>query len=346
MTQTMCAVVKAKPSSGLELRNVPIPKVGPRDVLLRVKASSICGTDLHIYHWDPWAQARLQPPLVVGHETCGEVVEVGQDVTEVKAGDYVSAESHVVCGLCDMCRTGRGHLCRNTRILGIDRDGCFAEYVAIPVINAWLNPPDMPPEIASLQENFGNAVHTAFTADVRAKKVLVTGCGPVGLMTIAVARAIGARAVYATDISPYRLKLALKMGADAAFNSREGDVVQAIKDATEGEGVDVLLEMSGAPSALREGFQLLKPGGEAALLGLPGRPLEFDFDNLFIFKGLTVYGVIGRRLWETWYQARGLLRAKAVDLSPVVTHRFSLEDFEKAFELMTSGQCGKVILSP
>lgn len=346
MTQTMRAVVKAKPTAGLELREVAVPKIGTHDVLVRVRAASICGTDLHIYRWDPWAQARIKTPVVVGHEACGEIVEIGRDVTEVRVGDYISAESHVICGICDMCRTGRGHLCRNTRILGIDRDGCFAEYVVIPAINAWQNPPDMPPEIASLQENFGNAVHTAFTVDVRAKKVLVTGCGPVGLMTVAVAKAIGARAVYATDISPYRLKLASKMGADGTFNSRESDVVQAIRDVTEGEGVDVLLEMSGAPSALREGFQLLKPGGEAALLGLPGRPLEFDFDNLLIFKGLAVYGVIGRRLWETWYQARGLMRAKALDLSPVVTHRFPLEDFEKAFELMISGQCGKVILLP
>jgi threonine 3-dehydrogenase len=346
MADTMRAVVKAKPGVGFELRQVPLPKVGPHDVLVRVKAASICGTDLHIYRWDPWAAKRIQLPLVVGHEACGEIVEIGRDVTEVKVGDYISAESHVVCGVCDMCRTGRGHLCRNTRILGIDRDGCFAEYVAIPAINAWANPPEMPAEIASLQENFGNAVHTAFTADVRAKKVLVTGCGPVGLMTIAVAKAIGARAVYATDISPYRLKLARTMGADAAFNSREVDVVRAIQDATEGEGVDILLEMSGAPSALREGFQLLKPGGEAALLGLPGRPFEFDFDNLLIFKGLTVYGVIGRRMWETWYQARGLMRAAAVDLGLVATHRFSLQEFEKAFELMMSGQCGKVILLP
>ncbi len=346
MTETMRALVKAKAATGLELCRVPIPRIGPRDVLVKVKAASICGTDLHIYRWNPWAQQRLRLPRVIGHEACGEIVEVGCDVTEVKIGDYVSAESHVICGICDMCRTGRGHLCRNTSILGIDRDGCFAEYVAMPAINAWKNPPEMPVEIASLQENFGNAVHTAFTADVRAKKILVTGCGPVGLMTIAVAKAIGARAVYATDISPYRLELAKKMGADAVFNAHERDVVQAIREYTEGEGVDVLLEMSGASSALRQGFALLKPGGEAALLGLPGRPLEFDFDNLLIFKGLTVYGVIGRRLWETWYQARGLLRAKAVDLSPVITHRFPLEDFERAFQLMISGECGKVVLLP
>ena len=343
---TMRAVVKAEPGPGLTLQEVPVPTIGPRDVLVKVRAASICGTDLHIHRWDPWAQGRIRPPLVVGHEFCGEIVAVGRDVTEVSVGDYISAESHVICGICDMCRTGRGHLCRHTRILGVDRDGCFAEYVAIPAINAWPDPPDMPPEIASLQENFGNAVHTAFAADVRAKKVLVTGCGPVGLMAIAVAKAIGARAVYATDVSPYRLELAKKMGADAVFNARETDVVAALREATEGEEIDVLLEMSGAPSALREGFQLLKPGGEAALLGLHGQPIEFDFDNLIVFKGITVHGVIGRRLWETWYQARGLLRSGAVDLAPVVTHRFALEDYEKAFELMASGECGKVVLIP
>ena len=342
----MKGVVKDKAGPGLALKQVPVPEIGPKDVLIKVRAASICGTDLHIFHWDPWAKGRLRPPLVVGHEMCGEVVQLGRDVNEVKLGDLISAESHVVCGLCDMCRTGQGHLCRNTKILGVDRDGCFAEYVSIPAINAWVDPPDMPPEIASLQENFGNAVHTAFTADVRAKKVLVTGCGPVGLMTIAVAKAIGARSIYATDVSDYRLKLAVKMGADGAFNPLKTDVVQAVRDATEGEEVDILLEMSGAASAFNQGFALLKPGGKAALLGLPGKPMTFDFDNLLIFKGLTVYGVVGRRLWETWYQARGLLRSQAVDLGPVVTHRFPLDKYEEAFKLMESGECGKVVLIP
>ena len=343
---TMRAVVKAEPGPGLRLQEVPVPEPGPDEVLVKVKAASICGTDLHIWRWDPWAQGRLKPPLVIGHEVCGEVVATGSDVTDVEVGAYVSAESHVVCGVCDMCRTGKGHLCRNTQILGVDRDGGFAEYVSIPAINAWPNPPEMPPEIASLQENFGNAVHTAFAADVRAKKVLVTGCGPVGLMAIAVAKALGARAVYATDVQPYRLELARRMGADLALNAREVDVVRALREATEGEEVDVLLEMSGAPEALRQGLELVKPGGEVALLGLHGRPIQLDVDNLIVFKGLTVRGVIGRRLWETWYQARGLLRSGAVDLRPIVTHRFPLDEFERAFELMASGECGKVVLVP
>ena len=342
----MQAVVKAEPSAGLTMRHIPVPEIRSHDVLVNVKACSICGTDLHIHRWDPWAEGRLHPPLVVGHEACGEIAQVGRDVSAIKEGDFVSLESHVVCGTCDMCLTGRGHLCRNTSILGVDRDGVFADYVAVPAINAWPDPPGMPFEIASLQENFGNAVHTAFTVDLRAKKVLVTGCGPVGVMAIAVAKAIGARSVYATDISDYRLDLAQTMGADGVFNDREVNTRDAVMDATEGEGVDVLLEMSGAPSAIREGFQLLKPGGEAALLGLPGQAMEFDFDNLLIFKGIKVHGVIGRRLWETWFQARGLLRSGAVDLQPIVTHRFPLSEFDKAFELMESGDCGKVVLLP
>lgn len=342
----MRALVKDHPGPGLILRDRPVPSPRPDEVLIRVRAASICGTDLHIWHWDPWARQRLRPPVIVGHEVCGEIVEVGSAVTGIEIGTLVSLESHVVCGLCDMCRTGRGHLCRATQILGIDRDGGFAEYVAVPAINAWPDPPEMPVEVAALQENFGNAVHTAFSVDLRARKVLITGCGPVGLMAVAVAKAVGARAVYATDVSPYRLELARVMGVDASLNPTEVNVIEAVRDLTEGEGIDVLLEMSGAASALREGFQLLKPGGEAALLGLPGRPVEFDFDTLVIFKGVTVRGVVGRRLWETWYQARGLLRSGAVNLAPLITHRFPLERFEEAFALMISGQCGKVVLLP
>jgi threonine 3-dehydrogenase len=252
----------------------------------------------------------------------------------------------VVCNACAYCRAGQGHLCANTRLIGVDRDGGFAEYIALPAQNAWPNPPDLPVEIAVLQENFGNAVHTAFAVDLRAKKVLVTGCGPVGLMTIAVARAIGARAVYATDISAYRLEFARRMGADLALHAVDDPVVQALGDATDGEGVDALLEMSGAPEAIDQGFRLLKPGGEAALLGVAPRPFPFDWNHHLVFKAARVQGIYGRRLWQTWYQARGLIRSGAVDLSPMVTHRFGLEDFESAFTTMASGESGKVMLSP
>ncbi len=342
----MRAVMKTRPGPGLELAEVDVPQIGPRDVLIKVRAASICGTDLHIYNWDPWAQSRIKPPLIIGHEFCGDVVAVGEEVHNVKVGDYVSAESHIVCGTCAYCRTGRGHLCPNTQIIGVDRDGAWAEYVAIPAENAWPNPPTVPPHIATLEENFGNAVHTAFAVDLRAKKVLVTGCGPVGVMAIAVARAIGARAIYATDISDYRLDLARKMGADVTINARREDVVARVMELTEGEGVDAWLEMSGAPSAIEQGFQVLKPGGEVAMLGLPPEPMSFDLNNWVIFKGATIHGIIGRRLWETWFQMRGLLRSGAVNLETIVTHKFPLEEFEKALETMASGESGKVVLIP
>src|SRR5512143_2063927 len=240
----MKALVKPERAKGLTLTTKEVPPVGPNDVLIKVRATSICGTDLHIYNWDPWAAGRLRPPLIVGHEFCGDVVEVGSLVTTHKPGDFVSAESHIVCGVCDLCRTGNGHICRNTKIIGVDRDGCWADYVALPAKNAWVNPPDYPVDFAVLEENLGNAVHTAFAVDLRSMKVLVTGCGPVGLMTIAVAKAIGARAVYATDISPYRLDLARKVGADLACNPKTDDVPSLILAETRGEGVDVLIEMS------------------------------------------------------------------------------------------------------
>jgi threonine 3-dehydrogenase len=346
MPATMKAVVKATPGPGFVAAEVPIPTIGPDEVLVKVRAASICGTDLHVYQWDSWAQDRVHPPLVVGHEVCGEVVDRGAMVKSPAIGDFVSLESHVVCNTCSFCRTGQGHICLNTRLIGIDRDGAFAEYVAIPAQNAWPNPPDLPLEIAVLQENFGNAVHTAFAADLRSKKVLVTGCGPVGLMTIAVARAIGARAVYATDVSRYRIDFARRMGADLALHATEDPVIEAIRDATDGEGVDVLLEMSGAPSAIDQGFTLLKPGGEVAALGVSHGPIEFDWNHHLVFKAAHVIGISGRRLWQTWYQGRGLIRSGAVDLSPIVTHRFKMSEFDRAFQTMASGESGKVMLTP
>lgn len=342
----MRAAVKTKPGPGSELKEVPVPAIGLHDALVKVRATSICGTDLHIYRWDPWAQSRVRPPLVQGHEFCGEVVEVGANVTGVGVGDFVSAESHVTCGHCDLCRTGNGHICKETRILGVDRDGSFAEYVSVPMENLWPNAAGTPVEVAVLMENFGNAVHAAFAADVRSKKVLVTGCGPVACMAIAVLKAIGARSVLATDMSPYRAQLAKRMGADRVYLAGREDVVQAVKADTQGEGVDVLLEMSGSPSAITQGFTLLKPGGDAVAFGLPAKPIDFDISNLVIFKGITVRGVVGRRLWENWYQARGLLRTGAVDLRPIVSHSFSLDEVAKGFEVMASGESGKVVFYP
>lgn len=346
MASTMRAVVKTSNAPGLEWVETELPSIGPDDVLVRVRAVSICGTDLHIRRWDTWASGRVHPPLIIGHEMCGEVVDVGRNVTSVTVGDFVSAESHIVCGICDQCRTGNAHICRYTQILGVDTNGVFAEYVRIPAANAWKNPPDMPWELAALQENFGNSVHTAMAVDARGKSVLVTGCGPVGLMAIPVLRAVGARLIIATDISPYRLNLACCMGADIALNPTSDDVAGIVREHTRGAGVDALLEFSGAVSAIRQGFQLLRDGGEAALLGIPDCPIELDWANDLVFKGVRVYGVVGRRLWQTWYTIRDLLHGGLVDLTPVITHRFPLSDFNKAMDTMQSGESGKVIMFP
>ena len=346
MPGKMRAVIKAEAAPGAEMATVDIPQVAPGEVLVKVKATSICGTDVHIYEWDPWARSRIEPPMVFGHEFAGEVVEVGEGVTTLEPGDYVSAETHIVCGICCQCSTGQAHICEGVSIIGVDQAGSFAEYVSIPEENAWLNPPDMPPEVASIQEPFGNAVHTALSTDLAGKTVLVTGCGPIGLMAIGIARAAGAAAVYGTEVVPYRLELAAQMKVDLALNPRDLDVVSEIMTATDGLGVDVLLEMSGNPSAIHEGFTALRGGGYAALLGIPSRPVELDLANEVIFKGATVYGVSGRQVWKDWYQTRALLSSGAVDVGPIITHRLPLEDFEQGLKLMSRGQCGKVVLRP
>jgi threonine 3-dehydrogenase len=342
----MRAIRKQEPGPGLTMIDVPVPDPGPGEVLLEVKATAICGTDLHIREWDPWAAEHVRAPLTVGHEMCGTVVGHGVGATDPPLGTLVSVESHVVCGTCSWCRTGKGHLCPETRILGVHRDGVFAEYVVVPAENAWPDPPEMPLSVASLQENFGNAVHTVSVPDVNGRKVLVTGCGPVGVMAVAAARALGARSVYATDVSEFRLSMAAAMGADGTFDASGVDVARAVLEATDGEGVDVLLEMSGAPSAIDDGLHVLKPGGEAALLGLTSSPITLDIDDRVIFKGATLHGIVGRRLWDTWYKMRALLRSGKVDLQPLVTHRLLLDDFETAFDLMASGNTGKVIMFP
>jgi threonine 3-dehydrogenase len=326
--------------------DIPVPEIGPGDVLIEVRATSICGTDVHIYQWNPWAAAHVATPITVGHELTGIVVDRGANVVEPQVGQLVSVESHIIDNTCNWCRTGQGHLCPATQILGVHRDGAYAEYVAVPAQNAWPDPEDMPYSIAPLQENFGNAVHTASVVQMGGKKVLVTGAGPVGVMAMATAKALGARAVYVTDISDYRLDLATKVGADLVVNAATTDVEEAILEETAGEGVDILLEMSGAPSAIDSGFRLLKPGGEAALLGLTSGPIDFDLDDNVIFKGVTVHGVVGRRLWQTWFEMRGLIRSGSIDLAPIVTHRFALDDYDAAFALMESGQCGKVVMFP
>lgn len=346
MSEMMMAIVKPEATPGARLEQAPVPKIGARDVLIRIRATTICGTDLHIYKWDPWAQSRVRPPMIFGHECCGDVVAIGDEVTSVKIGDYVSAESHIVCGHCYPCRIGEPHICRNVQIIGVDRTGCFAQYVAIPARNAWRNDPALPPAIASAQEPFGNAVHTAFATTLTAKRVIVTGCGPLGLFAVAIASASGAAQIFATDINPRRLEMARVMGATDLLDAND-DVAAAVLRATAGEGADVLLEMSGHASAINQGFASLRPGGFASLLGLPDHPLpDFDLANQVVFKGLTIYGVFGRKLFETWYQTRGLLQSGKVDISPIISHHMPLEEYERAFELMISGEADKVALYP
>jgi threonine 3-dehydrogenase len=328
----MLAVVKAKAAPGTEIRDVKIPAFGPQDVLVKVKVASICGTDLHIYNWDAWAQRRIHPPLVPGHEFCGEVAAVGDEVTSVKEGDFVSAEMHVACGKCLQCRTGEAHICQHVKILGVDADGAFAEYVRIPESNIWKIDPAIPADYASIFDPLGNAVHTVLSGDVAAKSVAITGCGPIGLFAIAVAKACGATQVFAIEVNEYRRKVATQMKADYVLNPTKDDVKSIVMDATGGVGVDVLLEMAGHPDAIKLGFSILRLGGRVSLLGIPSKPIEMNFAEDIIFKGATVLGINGRRMYQTWYQMQALLKAGKLDLHPVITDRIAMSDFSKGME--------------
>lgn len=344
----MQAVRKLAPGPGLVPTDQPDPRPGPHDVVVRVKATSICGTDAHIYNWDPWAESRIRLPLTVGHELCGEVVEAGPSVSLVSVGDYVAAESHLTCGRCFQCRTGQAHVCRNYRILGVDLDGSYAEYVALPESMLWKTAPDIPPHLACIQEPLGNAVDAALAEDVTGQTLLITGCGPTGLFAAAVARTAGAATIIASDVSDYRLGLAKQLGVDHTLNVKADtpeSIASAIRDITQGEGVDAALEMSGDPTALHQAFRAVKNGGRVTLFGIPKGPICFDLPNEIIFKGIRVYGVTGRRLFETWYRIAGLFKA-GLNVRPVVTHTFPLAEFEQGFALLNSGRCGKVVLFP
>jgi len=324
-----------------------VPAFGPDDILVRIEATSICGTDLHIYNWDPWSQQRIKPPLIMGHEFAGEVVEAGRNVRGVKVGDYVSAETHIVCGHCYQCRTGNSHVCQEVKILGVDRDGAFAEYIAIPAVNAVKTDRSVPPEVAALQEPLGNAVHTVLAGPVAGERVAVFGCGPVGALAVAVAKAAGAAAVYAVDINDYRLGLARQMGADLILNPQRDDVVTILRDqGADRGGIDVFLEMSGSPQAVKQGLAALRNGGRASILGVYSRPVEIDWTNDIVFKGVHLQGITGRRMFETWYTTGALLASGALNVAPLITHRLALEDFATGFEAMRTGNTGKVVLFP
>ncbi|MCM3342763.1 L-threonine 3-dehydrogenase [Paenibacillus sp. MER TA 81-3] len=343
MTRTMIGLVKEERKPGAVLKEVPVPTCGPHEVLVRVKASSICGTDVHIYKWDDWAARTVVTPNVFGHEFAGVVEAIGDEVTNVKVGDYVSGEGHVVCGVCKACRTGNAHVCRNTKSFGITIPGCFAEYAVVRASNIIQNDPMLPFDIACLQDPLGNAVQAALSGDVVGKSVAVIGVGPIGLMAIAVAKACGSGSVYAVDINPYRLAMAKSMGADVVINSREVPMAQALMEATNGEGVEVVLEMSGHPDAIRDALKAAAMAGRVSLLGIPTQEVPLDLAQDIIFKGLHIEGITGRRMFDTWYQIKGLLGWGRLDLAPLVTHHFTLNQYEEAFELMASGNCGKIV---
>lgn len=345
MSGQMVALVKETASAGAVMKQVPIPSTHPDEVLIRVKATSVCGTDLHIYNWDHWAQSRVKPPYVFGHECSGIVAEVGEKVTDVEVGDPVSCETHIVCGKCPACRRGDFHICYHTQIIGVDRAGCFAEYLAIPASNVWKVPKTMPFDIATLMEPMGNAVHTVLSGPVVGKRVAVVGCGPIGIMAVSIAKAAGAFQVIALDVNPTRLQLAEQMGATHLINSSQEDPVALVRNMTEDHGVDVVLEMSGHPTAIRQGFAMCTYGGRISMLGLPAQDVPINIADEIVFKGITIHGITGRKMFETWEQTAGLLASGQVDLEPLITHRLPLSEFERGFELMRAGDCGKVVFS-
>ena len=344
--RTMRAVVKASAGPGVEIREVPVPTCGPGELLVKVLRAGVCGTDLHIHGWDRWSQERIKPPVTLGHEFVGEVIERGAGVTRVKVGDRVAFESHIVDNTCLACRTGNGHLCENTRILGVDVNGGFAEYVTAPEMNAWHVPANVPIEVAAVMEPLGNAVHTAFAGPLSGCNIAVTGCGPIGLFAIGVARAAGAARVFASDVSTYRLELAQRMKADAVVDASRESLASRVLELTGGRGLDGVLEMSGSPDAMREGLTALRNGGRLSLLGLPKEPFELDWNRLVIFKGITIHGIIGRRMYDTWYQMDNLLGSGRLDIRPAITHVMPMERFEDAIGLLRSGRAGKVVLVP
>ncbi len=338
----MKALVKDKPGPGLTLTDVPMPPVGINDVLIRVDKTGICGTDLHIYQWDAWAQRTIPLPLIIGHEFVGEVVEVGSNVSDFFPGEIVSGEGHVVCGHCRNCLAGRRHLCRDTKGVGVNRPGAFAEYISLPMTNVWHHRPGIDPEIAAIFDPFGNAVHTALSFPILGEDILISGAGPIGIMAAAVARHAGARFVVVTDVNEYRLELARKLGATVALNIREGSLADVQAQLGMQEGFDVGLEMSGSPAALSGMIEAMCHGGKIAVLGIPSGQIDVDW-NKVVFSMLTIKGIYGREMYETWYKMSVMLQS-GLDLKPVITHRFPLTDWEQGFAVMASGQSGKVIL--
>ena len=338
----MKALVKSQAAKGLWLEDIPEPVIGINDVLIRVRYAGICGTDVHIFQWDDWAQKTIRVPMAIGHEFVGEVVQVGSNVNDFFPGDIVSGEGHVVCGRCRNCMAGRRHLCANTQGVGVNRAGAFAEYIALPMTNIWRHHPGIDQEVAAIFDPFGNAVHTALSFPVLGEDVLITGAGPIGIMAIPVARHAGARHVVVTDMNPYRLDLAKKMGATLAVNPTETSLPEVQKQLGMTEGFDVGLEMSGNPAALKDMIANMSHGGKIAILGIPSKEMPMDWRQV-IFNMITIKGIYGREMYDTWYKMSVMIES-GLDISPVITHRFAFEDFQQGFDAMISGQTGKVVL--
>ncbi|KLN46276.1 L-threonine 3-dehydrogenase [Providencia rettgeri] len=339
----MKALSKLKAEPGIWMTDVPKPELGHNDVMIKIRKTAICGTDVHIYNWDEWSQKTIPVPMVVGHEYIGEIVAIGQEVKGFEIGDRVSGEGHITCGHCRNCRGGRTHLCRNMIGVGVNREGCFAEYLVIPAFNAFKIPDNIPDEIAAIFDPFGNAVHTALSFDLVGEDVLVSGAGPIGIMAAAVCRHVGARHVVITDVNDYRLELAKKMGVSRAVNVSRENLKDVMNELGMKEGFDVALEVSGAPAAFQTMLDTMNHGGRIALLGIPPASMATDWSQV-IFKGLFIKGIYGREMFETWYKMATLIQS-GLDLSPIITHQFSIDDFQKGFDVMRSGQAGKVILN-
>ena len=347
MSEKMKALAKVKPEYGLELIETPLPQMNNDDILIKVHVTSICGTDLHIYKWDQWSQDRIKTPRIIGPELAGEVVAVGPHVKNIKVGDFVSAESHIVCSNCYLCRTGQYHICRDFKIIGVDVDGVFADYVALPEICAWKNKENFDKEMASIQEPFGNAVQTAYVDELVGKTVAIFGLGAIGLFCIPLAEAAGATRVYAIDVNEYKLNLARKLSNKTiCLNAMKDDIVDIIVRETDGLGVDVVLEVSGSKEALINEFKVLRNGGRISLLGIPAKPIELNLAEQIVLKGINVYGITGRKMFDTWYKTSRLIESGIIDIKPVITHSFKMENFQEAFNLMETGNCGKILLYP
>jgi len=338
---TMKALVKREARKGLWIEEVPVPSFGNNDLMVKIRKTAICGTDLHIYNWDDWAKHTIHVPQIIGHEFVGEIVDKGADVSGFRTGERVSGEGHIVCGVCRSCRAGRRHLCTNAVGIGVNRDGCFAEYLVLPASNAWHVHDSIPDDIAAYFDPFGNATHTALSFNLVGEDVLITGAGPIGIMAVAIAKHVGARNVVITDINDFRLKLALKMGATRALNVSEQTIKNCVRE-LDMIGFDIGMEMSGNGNAFESMLENMHHGGRIALLGILPESTKIDWEQI-IFKGLVIKGIYGREIWETWYKMHMMLQS-GLDISPVLTHRFHFSEFQKGFDVMNSGQCGKVIL--